>query len=124
MNPSLELAVDEDPAIPGKEITGVSQKGPFLLGSSVTIQELDGDSLNQTGKSFKASVKSKSGDFAVNVEDLVSQYVLLEIKGYYYNEVTDEMLDIIYYQHQINKEVYKFVTMTEPPVRGRILINE
>lgn len=38
------------------------------------------------------------------------------------NEVTDEMLDIIYYQHQINKEVYKFVTMTEPPVRGRILI--
>ena len=40
------------------------------------------------------------------------------------NEVTDEMLDIIYYQHQINKEVYKFVTMTEPPVRGRILINE
>ena len=40
------------------------------------------------------------------------------------NDVTDEMLDIIYYQHQINKEVYKFVTMTEPPVRGRILINE
>ena len=40
------------------------------------------------------------------------------------NEVTDEMLDIIYYQHQINKEVYKFVTMTEPPVRGRILIKE
>ena len=38
------------------------------------------------------------------------------------NEVTDEMLDIIYYQQQINKEVYKFVTMTAPPVRGRILI--
>ncbi|AMK15339.1 hypothetical protein [Methanobrevibacter olleyae] len=40
------------------------------------------------------------------------------------NDVTDEMLDIIYYQYQINKEVYKFVTMTEPPVRGRILIKE
>ena len=38
------------------------------------------------------------------------------------NEVTDDMIDIIYYQHQINKEVYKFVTMSEPPVRGRILI--
>ena len=38
------------------------------------------------------------------------------------NDVTDEMLDIIYYQHQINKEVYKFVTMSAPPVRGRILI--
>ena len=40
------------------------------------------------------------------------------------NDVTDEMLDIIYYQHQINKEVYKFVTMTEPPLRGRILIEK
>ena len=38
------------------------------------------------------------------------------------NDVTDDMLDIIYYQHQINREVYKFVTMTAPPVRGRILI--
>ena len=38
------------------------------------------------------------------------------------NDVTDDMLDIIYYQHQINKDVYKFVTMSEPPVRGRILI--
>lgn len=75
-------------AVPGKEITGVSQKGPFLVGSSVTVQELDGNSLNQTGKSFKATIKSKNGGFAVNVEDLISQYVLLEIKGYYYNEVT------------------------------------
>ena len=40
------------------------------------------------------------------------------------NDVTNEMLDIIYYQHQINKEVYKFVTMTAPPLRGRILIKE
>lgn len=40
------------------------------------------------------------------------------------NEVTDEMLDIIYYQQQINKEVYKFVTMSAPPVRGRILIEK
>ena len=38
------------------------------------------------------------------------------------NDVTDEMIDIIYYQHQINREVYKFVTMSAPPVRGRILI--
>ena len=40
------------------------------------------------------------------------------------NDVTDEMLDIIYYQHQINQEVYKFVTMTAPPLRGRILIQK
>ena len=38
------------------------------------------------------------------------------------NDVTDEMIDIIYYQQKINKEVYKFVTMSAQPVRGRILI--
>ena len=40
------------------------------------------------------------------------------------NDVTDEILDIIYYQHQINKDVDKFITMTEPPVRGRLLIHK
>lgn len=39
------------------------------------------------------------------------------------NDVTDEMLDIIYYQHQIHYQVYKFVTLTDPAHRGRILIN-
>ena len=29
-------------AIKDREIAGVTQKGPFLVGSSVTIQELDG----------------------------------------------------------------------------------
>ena len=33
----------------GGSIEGVSQKGPVLVGSSVTLQELDGKSLLQTG---------------------------------------------------------------------------
>ena len=32
-------------AIKDKQIAGVTQKGPFLLGSSVTIQGLDGNTL-------------------------------------------------------------------------------
>ena len=38
------------------------------------------------------------------------------------NDVNDDMIDIIYYQHQIHYEVYKFVTLTDPAYRGRILI--
>ena len=75
-------------AIKNREIAGVTQKGPFVIGSSVTIQELDGHTLGQTGNSFKASVKSDQGDFVVKGVNLVSQYALLEVNGYYLNEVS------------------------------------
>lgn len=69
-------------------IEGVSQKGPVLLGSSVTIQELDGKTLLQTGKSFKGKVTSDKGEFSVENVSLESPYVLLEVNGYFRNEVT------------------------------------
>ena len=75
-------------AIKDREIAGVTQKGPFLVGSSVTIQELDGKTLVQTGRSFKTSVKTNLGDFAVKNVNLASQYALLEVNGYFRNEVT------------------------------------
>ena len=68
-------------AIKNREIAGVTQKGPFLVGSSVTIQELDGHTLGQSGNSFKASVKSDMGDFVVKGVNLASQYALLEVNG-------------------------------------------
>ncbi|MBR6454483.1 MAG: hypothetical protein IKS97_07930, partial [Fibrobacter sp.] len=42
-------------AVKDWEVAGVSQKGPFVTGSVVTVQELDGITLKQTGKSFKGS---------------------------------------------------------------------
>ncbi len=75
-------------AIKDREIAGVTQKGPFLVGSSVAIQELNGKTLVQTGRSFRTSVKSNFGDFSVKSVNLVSQYALLEVNGYFRNEVT------------------------------------
>lgn len=69
-------------------VSGVSQKGPFVKGTSVTIQELDGETLNQTGRSFKGKIKSDKGDFSVVGVSLSSQYALLEASGYYRNEIT------------------------------------
>lgn len=80
-------------AIKNREIAGVTQKGPFLMGSSVTIQELDGQTLVQTGKSFKAFVKSNQGDFTIKGVSLVSQYALLEVEGYFRNEITGKNSD-------------------------------
>ena len=80
-------------AITDKEVAGVSQKGPFLVGSSVTLQELDGHTFAQTGRSFKASIKSDQGDFSIKGVNLISQYALLEVNGYYYNEVSGKKSD-------------------------------
>ena len=75
-------------AISDKSVSGVSQKGPFLNGSSVTLQELDGKTLAQTGKSFKGKISGDKGEFSVSSVTLASQYALLEANGYYKNEVT------------------------------------
>ena len=74
--------------IRNKTIKGVSQKGPFVNGSSVTVQELDGKTLAQTGKSFKGRISNDKGEFAVSSISLASQYALLEATGYYLNENT------------------------------------
>lgn len=75
-------------AVKDWEVAGVSQKGPFVTGSSVTVQELDGITLKQTGKSFKGTIKSDKGDFAIKDINLQSQYAILEASGYYRDEIT------------------------------------
>ena len=77
-------------AIKDREIAGVTQKGPFLTGSSLTVQELHGETLFQTGKSFRTRVRSDQGDFVLGGVSLVSPYALLEVNGYYLNEVSWE----------------------------------
>jgi len=75
-------------AISNMEVAGVSQKGPFVKGSAVTVQELEGETLKQTGKSFKGTIMSDKGDFVINNVNLESQYAILEATGYYRNEVS------------------------------------
>ena len=77
-------------AISDKTISGVSQKGPFVNGSSVTVQELDGETLAQTGDSYEGKIKNDLGEFSVKVTKLASQYALLKANGFYRNEVTGE----------------------------------
>ena len=71
-------------------IEGVSQKGPVLMGSSVVVQELDSATLLQTGNSFRGKVVNDRGEFSIDNVDLNSPYVLLEVNGYFRNEVTGQ----------------------------------
>ena len=75
-------------AINDKTISGVSQKGPFVNGSSVTVHELKGKTLAQTGRSYEGKIKNDRGEFSLNVVNLESQFALLKANGYYRNEVT------------------------------------
>lgn len=75
-------------------IKGASQKGPFLKGSKVSIQELEsGRSLNQTGSTFSAVIQDNDGKFKLNARSMVSQYIEFQVEGYYRNELTGESSD-------------------------------
>lgn len=78
-------------AISLDEVSGVTQKGPFLAGSTVLVREMeDGRTLTQTGNSFNGKILNDKGEFKINARMLVSQYVMLEANGPYRNEVTGE----------------------------------
>ncbi|SMG21212.1 FISUMP domain-containing protein [Fibrobacter sp. UWB13] len=81
----------EKVAVSLNEVSGVSQKGPFLSGSRVLIREMeDGRTLTQTGNSFNGKILNDKGEFKIKARMLVSQYVMLEASGYYRNEITGE----------------------------------
>lgn len=76
-------------AIIDKEIAGVTQKGPFVKGSPVTVLELEEKTLKQTGRAFRGKVAEK-GTFSIKGVNLESNYAILEATGYYWNEITGE----------------------------------
>lgn len=76
--------------IKDKSIHGVCQKGPFVVGSSVKLYELDTKTLGQTGKNFTGKIISDKGEFTMGDINLESPYVLLEASGYFRNEVGGE----------------------------------
>ncbi|WP_295858359.1 hypothetical protein [uncultured Fibrobacter sp.] len=78
-------------AITNKQIAGVAQKGPFVLGSSIVLKETSAaGNLKPTGKEFFATTRSNAGDFVIEGINLESQYVRLTATGYYKREVTGE----------------------------------
>ncbi|MCQ2102022.1 MAG: hypothetical protein MJY98_02200 [Fibrobacter sp.] len=83
--------IEEDPGVSLAMLKGVSQKGPYINGASVTLFELDGSkSLMQTGRTFGGEIVSDDGRFSVNNVTLNSSYVRLTANGYYRNEVSGE----------------------------------
>ena len=74
--------------IKGVSISGVSQKGPFLRGSTVRIYELNKETLAQTGRTFVGKINNDNGEFLISNVEMESPYAIVEVDGYYRNEVT------------------------------------
>lgn len=66
-------------------IEGYAQKGPFIVGTDVTVSELSED-LYPTGRVFFATILNDEGYFELPGVVLASQYVQIKVRGRYFSE--------------------------------------
>lgn len=71
-------------------ISGLVQKGPFVSGTSIQMNELNSN-LVQTGKVFNSSIRNDLGSFEMNNIELTSNFAEFTASGFYFNEVTGEI---------------------------------
>lgn len=76
---------NKETIIKKEKISGTVQKGPYLIGTSIEMYELN-SSMEQTGKVFRTTVNDNVGSFEINNVTLSSQYVEFYASGLYYNE--------------------------------------
>lgn len=70
--------------------SGKAQKGPFVTGTAITVNELN-QRLGQTGKSFTTTIVSDDGSFSLSNLEMESNLALLSGNGFYYNEVLGQL---------------------------------
>jgi hypothetical protein len=68
---------------------GVVQKGPFILGTTITLQELDSQ-LSSTGRQFVFQTDDDLGHFQVPT-NVTSRFVEIIARGYFFDELTNEL---------------------------------
>ncbi|MHA1890945.1 MAG: outer membrane protein assembly factor BamB family protein [Promethearchaeota archaeon] len=73
-------------------VSGYIQKGPFIQGSSVTIQELD-KNFEPTGVMYSLQTIDDFGAFSMNTSRISSEYVEIITRGYYFDEVKGQISD-------------------------------
>ena len=71
--------------------TSAVQKGPFVSGSAVTIQELD-ERFDPTGRTYNTQISNDFGEFRLG-STITSNYVEVIAKGFYFNEVSGSLSD-------------------------------
>jgi hypothetical protein len=102
-------------------LEGAVAKGPFLLGSSVEISQLDMDG-NPTGQVFNTETVDDLGNFEVDIE---ASFLSLEGTGFYYNEVRGDLSDSFltlraYYEASVEPLQSVYLNLVTHLVYGRV----
>lgn len=71
-------------------ISGKIEKGPFIRGSSVSIEVLD-SKLRGTGNVYNTEVTDNFGSYSYECNNFTESYVEIKANGYYYNEKQDSI---------------------------------
>lgn len=67
-------------------VNGKVEKGPFVSGSTITIQPMDGK-LQVLGSMFNTTITDNVGNFTFGSKEFQSQYAEMMASGYFFNEV-------------------------------------
>lgn len=84
---SSDVAEIEIKKVDSATVHGFAEKGPFLNGSAVTLYELDSN-FAKTKVKFTGKVEGDSGYYSIKNIVLNRQYALIEVYGFYKNEIT------------------------------------
>lgn len=71
-------------------LSGFVQKGPFLKGSKISIQELDAVTLLPVGSATAGEVLNDEGVYSIDFVEFESPFALLTAEGKFRDELTDE----------------------------------
>ncbi|MCM1020950.1 MAG: RagB/SusD family nutrient uptake outer membrane protein [Muribaculum sp.] len=72
------------------QLSGKVEKGPFVRGSSISIQPLDA-SLNTIGTVYNGEIADDAGNFNLGKIEIASQYVRITSDGYFFNEISGNL---------------------------------
>ncbi|PWJ43710.1 LamG-like jellyroll fold domain-containing protein [Sediminitomix flava] len=81
------------------QVRGLVQKGPYVSGSPITIQELD-ENFIPTGLSFNTIIQDDFGSFAIRPK-ISSPFIEIIAQGYYFNEVSGDLSNSSLYLRSI-----------------------
>lgn len=70
-------------------LSGVSQKGPFAIGSSVSVQTLQKD-MAPTGEVYLGSTSDDLGTFKI-LKEIKNRFVEVVIEGYFFDEISGSL---------------------------------
>lgn len=71
-------------------ISGVVEKGPFVRGSTISIQPLN-EKMQSLGTLYNTTIKNNAGEFSFGSQEFLMPYAELTADGYFFNEIKGEL---------------------------------